>query len=154
MDEGQRVGARPWWGGQVLEPAVCGHGFSIVQNKTNLFMAIQQCKLALIKVSHSASSEQSVNAGSLAGSWSNDPVFCPLSTGQFIHSHNRVAFGRTQVIFIQTNILFQSTQAQLSPLWLFDPESCRDSHRAQPETRLIAVIKVVCTKGLRQVRLK
>lgn len=104
LDEGQRVGACRWWGGQVLEPAVCGHGFSIVQNKTNLFMAIQQCKLALIKVSHSASSEQSVNAGSLAGTRSNDPVFCPLSTGQRIHSHNPVA----EVIFIQTKFLFQS----------------------------------------------
>lgn len=109
MDEGQRVGACRWWGGKVSEPAVCGHGFSIVKNKNNLFMAIQQCKLALIKVSHSASSEQSVNAGSLAGTRSNAPVLCPLSIGKHIHSHNPVAFGRTQVIFIQTNILFQST---------------------------------------------
>lgn len=119
LDEGQRVGACRWWGGQVLEPAVCGHGFSIVQNKSNLFMAIQQCKLALIKVSHSASSEQSVNAGSLAGTRSNDPVFCPLSTGQRIHSHNAVA----EVIFIQTKLLFQSAPGPtISPLWLLDPE--------------------------------
>lgn len=117
MDEGQRVGVCRWWGGQVSEPAVCGHGFSIVKNKTNLFMAIQQCKLALIKVSHSASSEQSVNAGSLAGTRSNDPVFCPLSTGKHIHSHNPVAFGCTQVIFTQTNILFQPKPApSISPL--------------------------------------
>lgn len=61
VGEGQRVGAGWWWGGQVLEPAVCGHGFSMVANKADLFIAIQRCKLLFIKVSHSASSEQNGN---------------------------------------------------------------------------------------------
>lgn len=65
--------------GRFLEPAVCGHGFSMVANKADLFIAIQRCKLLFIKVSHSASSEQNGNAGSLAGTVSNTPVLCPLS---------------------------------------------------------------------------
>ncbi len=73
MGEGQRVGAGWWWGGQVLEPAVCGHSFSMAVNKADLFIAIQRCKLLFIKVSHSASSEQNGNAGSLAETVGNTP---------------------------------------------------------------------------------
>lgn len=113
MDEGQRVGAWWWWGGQVSEPAVCGHGFLIVKNKSNLLMAIQQCKLALIKVSHSASSKQSANAGSLAGTWRNDPssvLFSPANTFTLTtQSH----WDAHKVIFTQTNILFGSRPIHL-----------------------------------------
>lgn len=39
-------------------PAVCEHGFFVAVNKTNLFTAIQRCKLLFIKFSHLASREQ------------------------------------------------------------------------------------------------
>lgn len=81
---GRRVKGRGWVPvgggvGRVLEPAVCGHGFSVAANKANLFIAIQRCKLLFMKVSHLASSEQNGNAGSLARTVSNTPVLCPLS---------------------------------------------------------------------------
>lgn len=54
--------------------------FSVAPNKADLFTAIQRCKLLFIKVSHSVSSEQNENAGSLARTVSNAPsVLCPLS---------------------------------------------------------------------------
>lgn len=61
-----------------MEPAVCGHGFSMVVNKANLFIAIQRCKSLFIKVSHSAFREENVNAGSLARTVSKTPALCPL----------------------------------------------------------------------------
>lgn len=81
---GRRVKGRGWalvcWcGGQVLDPAVCGHGFSMVANKANLFIGIQRCKLLFIKVSHLASREQNVNASSLAGAVSNTPHLSSFS---------------------------------------------------------------------------
>lgn len=63
-----------------MDPTVCGHGFSMVANKANLFIGIQRCKLLFIKVSHLASREQNVNASSLAGAVSNTPHLSSFSS--------------------------------------------------------------------------
>lgn len=84
--------------------------FSVALNKADLFTAIQRCKLLFIKVSHSVSSEQNENAGSLARTVSNAPsVLCPLSvfvtgssqtnsqvsTHMHSHTHYTVTFTHT-----------------------------------------------------------
>lgn len=84
LPAGRRVKGRGWMlvgrgVGRVLQPAVCGHGFSVAVNKAVLFMAIQRCKLLFIKVSHSACSKQNRNSGYLERTVGNTPILCPLS---------------------------------------------------------------------------
>lgn len=118
--------------------------FSVAPNKADLFTAIQRCKLLFIKVSHSVSSEQNENAGSLARTVSNAPsVLCPLSvfvTGSsqtnsqvstHMHSHTHYTVTFTHTHWASTIKLSQThrhthtpLQAQLAFHWLcFDPVS-------------------------------
>lgn len=140
---------------------MCGHGFSMVANKANLFIGIQRCKLLFIKVSHLASREQNVNASSLAGAVSNTPRLSSFSArdSQFsdtMQGERRHPFFAYRTCTSTVIFLFTPLQSWLSFFWLFffflDSASYRETCN-KPCFKLswVTAIKDTPATGLRQV---
>lgn len=117
--EKQSVGDTWWWGGQVFGAKQCaGMAFSVAQNKADLFIFIQRCKLLFIKLSHLASSEQNENPACLARTASKTHILCPLSAEKLAHFRWTARWAHIHLTesVLQTNWASKITHTH-KPLW-------------------------------------